>query len=411
MVDGMDAFGGQRADVAAGAEDAGRRRVSRVKLALAALLVLLMLLLAALGYFIVTLIAPSVRQAAKPATTPGLVWVRSLYAFGPGKDQVLQSPISVAVDDGGTIWVGDNGKNVLVAYNPDGSVRRVANLATLAPEVGHIVPTAIACVGRDVYVASGQVGDVFVLGSDGAVRRRLDVGDELFAVAVSGQRVYVGTEDGLVAYTAEGDRVGVLVERGRGEGQVYTPQDIVVLDDGRIVVADGMNGFVKCFTPEGQLVWSTAPGRQNVPGGSSGSAESTSSSGMQTPVGLAVDGNGRIVAVDLLAMELFVIDQRDGKVLARYSEAGRRDGQLFYPQEVDYDRDRDWFVVADMYNSRVQVLRIPGSGGSPIAAARRALVGPVWLCSIPLILALTAVAVALSRRRARSALDSSDWNE
>src|SRR5580698_9716947 len=34
-----------------------------------------------------------------------------------------------------------------------------------------------------------------------------------------------------------------------------------------------------------------------------------------------------------------------------------------YPTGIAYDKTRDWFAVADTSNNRVQIIRLPGTGG------------------------------------------------
>ena len=69
-------------------------------------------------------------------------------------------------------------------------------------------------------------------------------------------------------------------------------------------------------------------------------------------------------------MPTFIFSAEDGEFIAKYGAYGRDDGQFIFPSSIDYDPDRDWFAVADNGNSRVQIIRIPGSGdGGALAAA------------------------------------------
>ena len=121
------------------------------------------------------------------------------------------------------------------------------------------------------------------------------------------------------------------------------------------------------------------------------------------PQDIVFDGAGRLVVVDAFKFKLIVVSPDDGAVLASYGESGERDGFFFYPTGIDYDPVRDWFAVADTRNDRVQIVRLPGSGGSGVAAVRRLLTSPYRYCVPPILLALLALVVAVvSRRRAKA---------
>ena len=65
---------------------------------------------------------------------------------------------------------------------------------------------------------------------------------------------------------------------------------------------------------------------------------------------------------------------------------------------VSYDPARDWFAVTDTQNARVQIVRLPGSGGSGLSAVSRALAGPLSACLIPLMLILLAIVAGIIYR-------------
>jgi len=131
----------------------------------------------------------------------------------------------------------------------------------------------------------------------------------------------------------------------------------------------------------------------------------TGDDALQLPLGLTVDGAGRIVVSDMYDCALAVFDSKTGKFIGKYGEAGSEDGQFFYPVSVGYDRGRDWFTVADAFNNRVEIVRIPGSAsagvGSVGAAAERTLAGPLRACVFPLLLLLLAIITWLIVRSVR----------
>ena len=135
------------------------------------------------------------------------------------------------------------------------------------------------------------------------------------------------------------------------------------------------------------------------------------SDALQLPLGLTVDGAGRIVVSDMYECALAVFESKTGKFVGKYGEAGADDGQFFYPVSVGYDRGRDWFTVADAFNKRVEIVRIPGSsaGLGVVASVKRSLAGPLRACLFPFLLLLLAIITWLivrAVRRRRAAQDS-----
>ena len=135
----------------------------------------------------------------------------------------------------------------------------------------------------------------------------------------------------------------------------------------------------------------------------------TGTNALQLPLGLTVDGAGRIVVIDMYESALAVFEAKTGTFVGKYGDYGAQDGQFFYPVSVGYDRGRDWFTVADALNRRVEIVRIPGSsGGLGVAATvKRSLSGPLRACLFPFLL-LLGIAVWLITwvvRRRRAAVD------
>ncbi len=106
------------------------------------------------------------------------------------------------------------------------------------------------------------------------------------------------------------------------------------------------------------------------------------------------------MVVDAFSFKIVRIDSGTGEALASFGRDGRKDGTFMYPSGIAYDAHRDWFVIADTANDRVQIVHLPGSGGGVPQAIRRGLSSPFRACGIPLLALIGALAViALTRRR------------
>jgi len=176
----------------------------------------------------------------------------------------------------------------------------------------------------------------------------------------SSGKLAVTAEGGLAVLTENADTViSKWGSRGFGDDQFDLPHGVVFGPDGTVYVSDTQNQRVKAIAPNGKVLWTSGTARRAASAGASSTA-----SPFSLPAGLTMDGAGRLVLVDPFGFKIFVLDSKTGKVLETYGEYGEADGFFAYPTGVDYDPGRDWFVVADTANNRLQILTIPGSGGN-----------------------------------------------
>jgi len=385
----------------------GNRRIgpSRARIGLVVVLIILMLMLCAIAYAIFRVVLPGAdTQPGDVASPTGLEWVRSIYAWGPGEGQGMDSPVAVAVAPNGTIYGVDTQTNMVMAFNSDGSVRNAVNLieasGTGATQLG---PKSIMLADNgEVYVGANAGQAVYVLTDDLRFVRSFAVGTIPFAMVQDDDTLLISASEGILRFTTDGEFVGSVAPRGLGDGEVNLAQAMVLADDGTLYVADSMSGRVQALDGEGNLIWTTAFGSV-LADDVRPSLDATNTSGLQVPSGIALDANDRLIVSDMQLMQIVVLDSEDGSVIATHGEYGYTDGRFTYPMGLAYDPQRDWLVLADMGNSRLQILRIPDSASpNALAAVRRSVVGPAWLCCVPPLLLLILLLVAFLRRRRTS---------
>jgi hypothetical protein len=376
---------------------------SRSRKILALILVLLFLLLVGAGYYVVRIAQPA--GAPTSSTLPaGISWIRSFYSFGPAPSQMLEVPTATDFGPDGTVWTLA-GKRYIVGFSPAGQVRHV-----IAPQMGmgkgQVTSLEGIAVGDDgsVYVTDFGNNAVDVFSPTGTFLRSWGV-QLPQVIDVKGNRVAVAASNGIGLFDTQGKLVAKWGSRGAKADQVDLPHGIVIGADGTIYVSDTHNGRVKAYTQGGRLLWMIADpshtGSNLVSTQTSVSVVNGVSQNMQLPAGLTQDASGRLLMVDPFTFQILVLDPaHKGRIVARYGAEGQQDGQFTYPTGISYDAARDLIAVADTTNNRMQLIRIPGTGGNVVARTLTSLTDtPVWLCGLPLLLLVIALVLWLRGRR------------
>ncbi len=234
----------------------------------------------------------------------------SYAVIGGQGDSVLQSPIGLAEDDTGRLYITDSAAGRVFRYNPqDGSLK---------PFLTETVerPTGIAFhpLNKMLYIADSKAGQVVVVDLLGVERRRFG--------------------------------------GPKGSAVFNRPTDLAIDARGLIYVTDPLNYQIAVLTPEGQLV------RQfGEPGDAQGY--------FSRPKGIGVDSAGNIYVADSLNDVVQVFTQ-DGALQLAFGSRGVNPGQFWMPSGLFIDR-RDQIYVVDTYNKRIQIFRyLPNKGDEDV---------------------------------------------
>jgi WD40 repeat protein len=388
-------------------------------------LAIVILLLGLAGYLLYSAVRiPTSKSQSKPVSTLGVQWVRSIYGTSDSaKDLFGQTQAAVPSADG-TIWVTDVSNNARITkFTPDG--RYLGALESKDASTPITAPSRIA-IGPDglVYICETAADRIHVLKPNGEDGGSFSVPRPV-SVAVSADRIAVGSVSGFAVLDKQGKPQGVVGSRGKGPDQFDYVHGIAFGPDGSVYVADSYNNRLSAYEPDGTRRWIIRTGAP------SNGAEITNNmltskvpsdtvlkgdDVLQLPLGLTVDGAGRVVVIDLYENAIAVFEPKTGKFIGKYGEAGAEDGQFFYPVSVSYDPGRDWFTVADSFNRRVQIVRLPGSAsaaGGAAATFSRSLTSPWRACLFPLLLLLLTIAAYviyrfIRRRRAGSETEDAE---
>jgi len=385
------------------------------------LLIILLLLLAGVGYTLWknAALTGGVNKAGK-STGSEMVWVSSIYGWGDAADQQLVAPNAVSVGPDGTIWSNSN-NHLAVAFTPQGKLVRIlrSNSTSSTATTGSAMPGA-SHPGTGTGAAASGVQAVFGIDVDN--NNNLFIADDasghVLKFTPEGKLVKgwsvpglgkISANDSLVAVTGRGN-IGVFNQstgvpvfgfgtRGQGINQFDLPAGVHIDDQGFVYVADTQNQRVRKYTPSGRLVWDagTVPNRQFQ-------AHVAAPTGLfQLPTAVTTDANGRVIVLDAFNYNITVLNGSTGKKIASYGTYGQDDGQFDSGSAIAYDRVRDYFVVADTGNNRLQIVRIPGSAAGISAGSllSQALSNPAWILCLPFIVLLLAIlaTAAMNRRR------------
>jgi DNA-binding beta-propeller fold protein YncE len=386
------------------------RRSRTTRMALVAMLVVLLLLLVGLMAFVVNIVTPAGSRKAQTSAPAGLTWVRSIYGYGRTADQLLKTPVDVAIGSGGRIWVTDPDRARIFGFNPDGSYATLIHRGPAGPGAGRIQRTEGIGTDEDgnLYVCDYGNEKVLVFGPDGTFVREWSVPLPT-DVAVRGGRVVVSSIPGVSVFTTTGTLMSVWGKRGRGPDEFDAAHGVALAADGTAYIADTQNQRVKAYDKDGKLLWIWPVSKTQSP--MPGLIPTGSPDTVQMPTSVALDGNGRLIVVDAFGFDLVVLNvtTKAATLVARYGDYGEQDGFFNYPTGIAYDADRDWIAVADTFNNRVQILQIPGTtNNAALAALRRSTSGPWAYCAVPLGLLVLAALAALWVRRARRRALSED---
>jgi DNA-binding beta-propeller fold protein YncE len=222
-----------------------------------------------------------------------------LFAFSDAEH--LAEPRRITVDSKGRIYALDLDWTHVKVFNYRGDFEESIDVAALA--------------GQPVQLSALALDDEGLLW----------VGDSL-----NGQILAIGAGPRLLR------RFGVP---GNGPGELGGIASLAV-DRERVYVADQTSLGVQVYSRFGryQRGWGLhETGKANV----------------SLPAGIAVDGAGRIILVDMLRHEIKYFEP-DGKLIEVFGGIGRQPGDVSYPGDVSVGRG-GVVCVAEKGNSRVQV--------------------------------------------------------
>lgn len=226
----------------------------------------------------------------------------------------------------------------------------VSRLLSGQEEMALLSPIGVAMDrSGNLYVADSVRRRVYVFDEKGQCLREIGSDEELerpsgIAISRKTGRLYVTDTAGhkIVVYDTDGSRVFEFGRRGDKPGEFNFPTNIFVDTNDRIYVMDSLNFRVEVFTSEGELLSYF---------GQLGKVSGT----FNKPKGIAVDSEGHIYVVDALFDAVQIFDG-SGRLLLAFGESGAGEGEFWLPSGIHID-EKDTIYVSDSYNTRVQIFQ------------------------------------------------------
>lgn len=230
---------------------------------------------------------------------PGISFV------GEGEEG-LRSPVGVAVDDAGTIFVADTGDHSVKAFSPGGALLwKTDDMGVLGGKFNR--PSGLALTP-----------DGHLLVTDTSNRR-------------------------IVKLSKAGKFVEALCVHARKDLMALpNPSQIWVHSDGSFAVTDPLASRVHVFSSTGGVI--------------GGFGEAGDSPGyLARPRGVAMDAEGHVHVVDGVFSRVQIFDAQ-GELMLWYATPGGHEAQLALPAGIFIDKD-GMIYIADAKNKRIQVFQ------------------------------------------------------
>ena len=252
-------------------------------------------------------------------------------------------PTGVSVEQG-VVYVADPGTQSLWILDKQAST---FEQLFIAGKENLVSPVAVA-TGKDgrFYLVDSYLASVFVFSKQGGFLSTIGEGilqrPAGIAFDHSADRLYVSDSAAhrISVFTAEGQPLYHIGQRGAGEGSFNFPTHITIDKKGKVLVTDSLGFRIQSFAPDGKFLEAF---------GHHGNATGD----FAAPKGVATDSDGHIYVVDSL-FDTVQIFNKDGQLLLSFGERGVDPGQFWLPNGIFIDSN-DRIYIADTYNQRIQI--------------------------------------------------------
>ena len=249
---------------------------------------------------------------------------------GPAINASLTSPVDVAVDAAGSLFIADGNNFRIRQVTSDGTIRTFAGTES-SDALGDKIPA------RDAHLF-----DPFAVA--------LDAAGNLYVADTRHDRIRRVSADGVIEIVAGNENSGFSGDGGPAtKASLNFPAGLAADALGNLYIADTGNNRVRRLSPDGII--STVAGNGNQ--GYSGDGGPATSASLEQPYGLAVDGAGNLFIADKMNERIRRVT-RDG-VIRTVAGNGNRgtagdggpatEASLDHPRSVVVDSAGNLFIA------------------------------------------------------------------
>lgn len=266
----------------------------------------------------------------------------------PASTLQLEKPYGIAAsDDGNLIYVSDTKKHAIVIFDFKANEARLLETDGRG-SLSSPMEIALDRQGR-IFVADSVRKEVLVYSADGKTLLTFGKKEELgrptgIAIDEARNHVYVADtiKHRIVVYDLGGQHLFSFGERGSDPGYLNYPVNLTVDHKGRLLVTDSGNFRVQVFDHQGKSIQSFGQLGDSL-------------GNFSRPKGLSVDSDNNIYVLDG-AFNNFQIFNPEGRLLLFVGAMGREPGMFWLPTGIFINRG-DRIYVADSVNARIQIFQ------------------------------------------------------
>jgi DNA-binding beta-propeller fold protein YncE len=328
---------------------------------------ILLLVLALAGFYLWLNGGQNAAQTAatdEPGANSGLIPVKSIYVYGPGKS--LQKPVGIGADPQGNFFVTLRDVGKVIEFDRAGNPVREFGTHGLKP--GQLLAPMDVAVDRladHIYVVDRASLRLIAYDGRGTYLWEVPILGPLSVDVAANGDVLVSTFGPMVRFSSEGEVLKQVGSRGRYPGQFDFPRGAVIdPQSGDVYVADSNNARVQKVKESGTIT-ATVDWILGRPPLSAQDAKTR----FGVPSGVTLDPQGRLIVLDGFRNKIEMINPQTTALISDFGgeRRGNSDGQFNMPTQISH-LVGDYYAVTDTYNDRVQIIRLLGPNATVFAS-------------------------------------------
>lgn len=264
-----------------------------------------------------------------------------------GDATALRRPISLALADDGTLYVGDQ----LGIHQFDANGKYVKTLYKTGPETGMRLAAALALAPNgELYAADTFSNLIYRLKTDGTLVGKIGEGEVRLDGPVAlefdpqGNLFIINQNAGEVLKLDPSGKLLMKVgTKGEQNGQFLRPRGMTLDKDGNIYVTDLTTFHIQKFDKTGKYIRTFGDQHAMEQG--------------WFLRGIDIGPDGRLYVVDGAQQRIQIFELTNFSLVKDFQNPGREPGQLQDPEDMLIDK-QGYLYIADKGNNRVQKLKL-----------------------------------------------------